>query len=232
VASARCLPDSRELANSGELPLDATSVIYGRGIAVSENIAKVFGSCCAAAALTLSLFAPVDSARAQDTVREWDRGCEDAKAGSYDRSSHTDAYEAGWQSCKPKAQERVGSVGREWDRGCEDAKVGSYDRSKHSDAYESGWQTCKPKPQPAHGSGADWDRGCSDAKVGSYDRSRHSSAYESGWKHCRLAIPAQKPSTPAHSKDWDRGCSDAKVGSYDRSSHSSAYESGWQSCRG
>ena len=31
---------------------------------------------------------------------EWDRGCEDAKMGSYDRSSHTDAYEEGWQACK------------------------------------------------------------------------------------------------------------------------------------
>jgi hypothetical protein len=26
---------------------------------------------------------------------EWDRGCEDAKGGSYDRSRHSDAYEEG-----------------------------------------------------------------------------------------------------------------------------------------
>ena len=31
--------------------------------------------------------------------REWDRGCEDAKVGSYDRSRHTDEYEEGWQDC-------------------------------------------------------------------------------------------------------------------------------------
>jgi len=30
---------------------------------------------------------------------EWDRGCDDAKGGSYDRSRHTDAYEEGWQDC-------------------------------------------------------------------------------------------------------------------------------------
>lgn len=30
---------------------------------------------------------------------EWDRGCEDAKGGSYDRSGHSDAYEEGWQAC-------------------------------------------------------------------------------------------------------------------------------------
>ena len=74
---------------------------------------------------------------------EWDRGCEDAKIGSYDRSRHTDAYEEGWQSCKGQQQQSSDDFEqREWDRGCEDAKVGSYDRSRHTDDYEEGWQDC------------------------------------------------------------------------------------------
>lgn len=77
--------------------------------------------------------------------REWDRGCSDAKAGSYDRSKHSDAYEQGWKSCnKPQGGSSSGGNhdARERERGCSDAKAGSYDRSKHSDAYEQGWQSC------------------------------------------------------------------------------------------
>lgn len=76
---------------------------------------------------------------------EWDRGCSDAKGGSYDRSKHSDAYEEGWQACKAQGQPAGTNVGKDWDRGCSDAKNGSYDRSKHSDAYEEGWQACKKK---------------------------------------------------------------------------------------
>ena len=83
-----------------------------------------------------------DTAVAANAGKEWDRGCEDAKAGSYDRSKHSEAYEQGWQACKQQATETT-NVGKEWDRGCEDAKAGSYDRSKHSEAYEQGWQSCK-----------------------------------------------------------------------------------------
>jgi hypothetical protein len=75
---------------------------------------------------------------------DWDRGCSDAKNGSYDRSGHaSEAYESGWQACKNQ-HSSSGNVGRDWDRGCSDAKSGSYDRSGHaSEAYESGWQACK-----------------------------------------------------------------------------------------
>ena len=74
---------------------------------------------------------------------EWDRGCEDAKGGSYDRSRHTDAYEEGWQACKGQQKQSSDDFDqREWDRGCADAKGGSYDRSRHTDAYEEGWQDC------------------------------------------------------------------------------------------
>ena len=75
---------------------------------------------------------------------EWDRGCEDAKGGSYDRSQHSDAYEEGWQACNDQQKQSSGDNDKsEWDRGCADAKGGSYDRSQHSDAYEEGWQDCK-----------------------------------------------------------------------------------------
>jgi hypothetical protein len=75
---------------------------------------------------------------------EWDRGCEDAKVGSYDRSQHSDAYEEGWQACNDQQKQSSGNNDKsEWDRGCEDARGGSYDRSQHSDAYEEGWQDCK-----------------------------------------------------------------------------------------
>ena len=73
---------------------------------------------------------------------EWDRGCEDAKVGSYDRSRHTDAYEEGWQACNNQEESSSNNGPAEWDRGCEDAKGGSYDRSSHTDAYEEGWQAC------------------------------------------------------------------------------------------
>jgi hypothetical protein len=81
-------------------------------------------------------------ARAENVGAEWDRGCSDAKVGSYDRSKHSDAYESGWNACKEKSA-APDHKGKEWDRGCSDAKVGSYDRSKHSKAYEEGWQACK-----------------------------------------------------------------------------------------
>jgi hypothetical protein len=37
---------------------------------------------------------------AANVGKEWDRGCSDAKDGSYDRSKHSDEYEEGWQDCK------------------------------------------------------------------------------------------------------------------------------------
>jgi hypothetical protein len=76
------------------------------------------------------------------STEAYNRGCADAKVGSYDRSKHSDAYEQGWQACKQQ-QSAAPSGGKEYDRGCADAKIGSYDRSKHSDAYEKGWQACK-----------------------------------------------------------------------------------------
>jgi hypothetical protein len=80
---------------------------------------------------------------AQAASAAWNRGCSDAKVGSYDRSSHSADYEKGWQSCKQQ-QEKASSGGhsKSWQRGCSDAKVGSYDRSKHSADYEAGWQAC------------------------------------------------------------------------------------------
>ncbi len=86
---------------------------------------------------------------------EWDRGCADAKAGSYDRSGKAgQAHEDGWQACKNGAQQQNGNRGgnSEYDRGCADAKAGSYDRSgKAGQAYEDGWQACKSGAQSQGG---------------------------------------------------------------------------------
>jgi hypothetical protein len=86
------------------------------------------------------------TAEASNT-KEYDRGCSDAKIGSYDRSKHSAAYEQGWQACK-KQQSATQGGDKEYDRGCADAKIGSYDRSKHSAAYEQGWQACKKQAAP------------------------------------------------------------------------------------
>jgi hypothetical protein len=32
--------------------------------------------------------------------KQWNKGCADAKAGTYDLSKKSQAYEQGWQSCK------------------------------------------------------------------------------------------------------------------------------------
>lgn len=42
---------------------------------------------------------------------DWDRGCADAKAGSYDRSRHNDTYEQGWQSCKNQSGQQSAARG-------------------------------------------------------------------------------------------------------------------------
>jgi len=44
-----------------------------------------------------SLFAC--SALAADVGHEWDRGCSDAKGGSYDCSKHSAESEEGWKAC-------------------------------------------------------------------------------------------------------------------------------------
>lgn len=76
----------------------------------------------------------------------YDRGCADAKAGSYDRSGNADqAYESGWNACKSGSgqQQNGAQNAAEYDRGCADAKAGSYDRSGNAgQAYENGWKAC------------------------------------------------------------------------------------------
>jgi hypothetical protein len=39
-------------------------------------------------------------ASAGNPDKNWNRGCVDAKEGSYDRAHPSPAYERGWQSCK------------------------------------------------------------------------------------------------------------------------------------
>lgn len=81
--------------------------------------------------------------------RDYDRGCADAKAGSYDRSGNaTKAYEDGWNACHGSSSSYSRSPGSEYDRGCADAKVGSYDRSGNATkAYEDGWNACRGSSQ-------------------------------------------------------------------------------------
>jgi hypothetical protein len=90
---------------------------------------------------------PHNTGSSQSAAAEYDRGCADAKGGSYDRSGHAgQAYEQGWQACKGggNSSNAPASGASEWDRGCADAKGGSYDRSGNAgQAYEQGWQACK-----------------------------------------------------------------------------------------
>jgi hypothetical protein len=74
---------------------------------------------------------------------DYDRGCADAKSGSYDRSGHASrAYEDGWNACRGGSSNN--SPSSDYDRGCSDAKSGSYDRSGNaSQDYENGWNACR-----------------------------------------------------------------------------------------
>ena len=133
-------------------------------------------------------------ASADNKDKNWNRGCADAKAGTYDRTKHGDAYEKGWQACKSQAQKQVAGPSKEDDdyaRGCDDAKAGSYDRANPTPAYERGWQSCKQtdhagdEARAGKQRQADWDRGCADSKAKSYDRANHNADYEAGWQACK-----------------------------------------------
>lgn len=50
------------------------------------------------AVLGLCLVSAPASADKKD--KNWNRGCADAQAGTYDRANHNADYEAGWQACK------------------------------------------------------------------------------------------------------------------------------------
>ena len=88
--------------------------------------------------------------------REYDRGWQDAKAGSYDRGDHGNAYEAGWHECRNAAGDSSPALSREaekavarsritveWKRGCGDARSDSKDTNSHSMDYENGWRFCE-----------------------------------------------------------------------------------------
>jgi len=100
------------------------------------------------ASLLAVLPALTSTAVASNANKQYNRGCADAKAGSYDRAHHNADYEKGWQACKNQAQ-AAASGNKDYDRGCADAKVGSYDRAHHNAEYEKGWQACKTQPQAA-----------------------------------------------------------------------------------
>jgi hypothetical protein len=147
---------------------------------------------CLGAALGLAAL----PAAAGNPDKQWNKGCADAKAGTYDRSKKSDAYEKGWQACKQ--QQSTHSTGQptqnmqeadDYSRGCDDAKAGSYDRAHPTAAYERGWQSCNQKGDDSANAGAnrqkEWDRGCADSKAKTYDRARHNADYEAGWNACK-----------------------------------------------
>lgn len=131
-------------------------------------------------------------AHANDKDKNWNRGCADAKAGSYDRARHGEAYEKGWQACKNQANAPQQSrEDADYSRGCQDAKDGSYDRAHPTAAYERGWQSCNKRDDGNDEAAAgkerqkQWDRGCADSKAKSYDRAHHNADYEAGWQACK-----------------------------------------------
>ena len=99
------------------------------------------------------------TATASGGNKQYNRGCADAKAGSYDRAHHNADYERGWQACKNKAQAATGGR-KEYDRGCADAKANSYDRARHNDEYERGWQACKKQPAASTGAPSKLEQAC------------------------------------------------------------------------
>ena len=112
-----------------------------------KNLTKIAAAVLAASTLTACVEEGATRSEStgmgQASSAAWNRGCSDAKVGSYDRSSHSADYEQGWQSCKNQHEKASsGQHSKAWQRGCSDAKVGSYDRSKHSADYEAGWQAC------------------------------------------------------------------------------------------
>ena len=96
---------------------------------------------CPGAALGLAAL----PAAASNPDKQWNKGCADAKAGSYDRAHPTDAYERGWQSCNLKGDDSANEGAnrqKEWDRGCADSKAKTYDRARHNADYAAGWNAC------------------------------------------------------------------------------------------
>ncbi len=97
---------------------------------------------------------PHNASSSHSAASKYDRGCSDAKAGSYDRSGNAgQAYEDGWDAChngvgnqsgtQPHNANSSHSAASKYDLGCSDAKAGSYDRSGHGgQAYEDGWNAC------------------------------------------------------------------------------------------
>ncbi|HQR70158.1 MAG TPA: hypothetical protein PLE54_06120 [Burkholderiaceae bacterium] len=146
---------------------------------------------CLGAALGLAALPAV----AGDKEKQWNRGCADAKAGTYDRAKHNEHYEKGWQACNQQKQSSSASgqptrnmqEADDYSRGCQDAKAGSYDRAHPTAAYERGWQSCKGSDSADEGANRqkEWDRGCADSKAKTYDRARHNADYEAGWSACK-----------------------------------------------
>ena len=96
---------------------------------------------CLGAALGLATL----PAAASNPDKQWNKGCADAKAGTYGRSKKSQAYEQGRQSCNQKDDDSANEGAnrqKEWDRGCADSKAKTYDRARHNADYAAGWNAC------------------------------------------------------------------------------------------
>jgi hypothetical protein len=63
------------------------------------------------ASLLAVLPALTSTAVASNANTQYNRGCADAKAGSYDRAHHNAEYEKGWQACKTQPQAAAAATG-------------------------------------------------------------------------------------------------------------------------
>jgi hypothetical protein len=63
------------------------------------------------ASLLAVLPALTSTAVASNANTQYNRGCADAKAGSYDRAHHNADYEKGWQACKTQPQAAAAATG-------------------------------------------------------------------------------------------------------------------------
>jgi hypothetical protein len=63
------------------------------------------------ASLLAILPALTSTAVASNANKQYNRGCADAKAGSYDRAHHNADYEKGWQACKTQPQAAAAATG-------------------------------------------------------------------------------------------------------------------------
>jgi hypothetical protein len=84
-------------------PESIARAISHKEFSVLRTTLSVFRTVCLASLLAV-LPALTSTAVASNANKQYNRGCADAKAGSYDRAHHNADYEKGWQACKTQPQ--------------------------------------------------------------------------------------------------------------------------------